>query len=176
MSLRNRMTSQGLPCSPCLCGEFFWGLDGFDHRDDHLALTRAVEFDEHDTLPSTQQKQSTFNGQADRRSNHGGENVIGHVLGIVLVAIVELGDHQVEGVEHVEIGTGIEIGGGERSRSVEYQEIANSRCQRVIRLKQSFHGFGNVEDFAFLAGFEDDPLHENRGRNSSRVAGTGYHE
>jgi hypothetical protein len=43
---------------------------------------------------------------------------------------------------------------------VEDHEIADSRRLRVIPLKQSLHGFGDVEDFAFLAGLEGDPLHE----------------
>jgi hypothetical protein len=46
----------------------------------------------------------------------------------------------------------------------------------VIGLEQSFDSFSDVEDFAFLAGLEGDPLHENGGRNSSRLVSTGYHE
>jgi len=45
--------------------------------------------------------------------------VIGDVGWIVGVAVAELGDHGFEGVEHVEVGAGIEVGGGQGGCGVE---------------------------------------------------------
>ena len=83
---------------------------------------------------------------------------------VVRMAVVEFRNHGFKGVEHVEVGAGIEISGGERGCGVEYQEIADSCCLRMIGLEQSFHAFGDVEDFTFFASLERDPLHEKSGK------------
>jgi hypothetical protein len=44
--------------------------------------------------------------------------VVRHVRGIVRVAIGKLWNHVLEGVEHVEVGSGIKIGGGQRGGRV----------------------------------------------------------
>src|SRR5579863_10199485 len=92
------------------------------------------------------------------------------MAGIVRMAVAQFWNHGFEGVEHVEVGAGIEIGGGERGCGVEDQEIADSCCLRVIRLEQSLHGFSDVKNLTFLAGFEGDPLHDGRGNRLAVVA------
>ena len=89
---------------------------------------------------------------------------------VVRMAVAQFGNHGFEGIEHVEVGPGIEIGRGECGCGVEYQKIADSGCLRVIRLEQSLHGFSDVKNLVLLAGFEDDPLHDGRGNRLVVVA------
>ena len=84
-----------------------------------MALAGAVEFDQDDSLPGTEEELPMLEGQRDGCSYERGEDVIGHVRWIVRMAVAELGDHGFEGVEHVEIGSGIEVSGGQRGRGVE---------------------------------------------------------
>jgi hypothetical protein len=41
--------------------------------------------------------------------------------GIVGMAIAQFGNHGFEGIEHVEVGAGIEVGCSQRSRGVQYE-------------------------------------------------------
>ena len=84
--------------------------------------------------------------------------MIGNVLRIVRMAIAKLGNHGFEGIEHVEIGAGIEVGGGQRGRGVEDEQVADSAWPDSSASSDS-HGTGNVEDFAFLAGSDGELLH-----------------
>ena len=124
------------------------------HVHDQFAFPRAVEFDEHDALPGAEDELAMLEGKHDRCSDEGRENVIGHVLRVVGMTVAELGNHGFEGIKHVEVGAGIQIGGGQRGGGVEYEQVAYSCGLRMIFLEQGFDGFGDVEDFAFLAGFD----------------------
>jgi hypothetical protein len=74
------------------------------------------------------------------------------------VAIAELRDHRFEGVEHVEIGAGIQVGGGESSGCVEDENMANAGPSML--LERVFEEIGKVNDFALLPGFYRESLHK----------------
>src|SRR5579863_622148 len=80
------------------------------------------------------------------------------------MAVAGLGNHGFEGIEHVEIGAGIEVGCGQCGRGVEDEYIADSGCLRVVCLEHRFDGVGDVEDFALLAGFDGEFLHDQAAR------------
>jgi len=86
--------------------------------------------------------------------------VVGDMGWVVRMAVAELGNHGFEGVEHIEVGAGIEVGCSQRGRGVEYEQVADSRCLRVVLLEQGFDGVGDVQDFASLAGSDGDLLHD----------------
>jgi hypothetical protein len=132
-----------------------WG-----HSHGQIPLARAVEFDQDDSLPGAKDEFAAFEWDCYRCADQGGEDVIGDVGWVVGMAVAELGDHAFEGIEHVEIGAGIEVGCGQRGRGVEYEQIADSRCLRVVLLEQGFDGVGDVQDFAFFASFYGDLLHD----------------
>jgi len=84
-----------------------------------MPLAGAVKFDQDDSLPGAEKELAVLEGQRDGCSYERGEDVIGHVRWIVRMAVAELGDHGFEGVEHVEIGSGIEVGCGQGGCGVE---------------------------------------------------------
>ena len=50
------------------------------------------------------------------------------------MAVVQFGNHMLEGVKHVEIGTGIEVSGSQRGGSVQQVENANTVFARMLIL------------------------------------------
>ena len=129
------------------------------HGYGQVSLARAVEFDQNDSLPGAQDQLAMLEWERYRCSDQGGEDVIGDVGRVVGMAVAKLRNHGFEGIEHVEIGAGIEVGCGQRGRGVEDEQVADSRRLRVVFLEQGFDRVGDVQDFAFLAGFDGDLLH-----------------
>src|SRR5579864_6364140 len=79
------------------------------------------------------------------------------------MAIAQLGYHGFEGIEHVKISAGIKIGCGESGSGVDYEQIADSCRLRGVLAEKSFYSFSDIEDLAFLSGFDCDPLHDTVG-------------
>src|SRR6185312_11628970 len=66
-----------------------------------------------------------------RGADQGGEYVVGNMGGIMGVAIAQLRDHSLKGVQHVQVGAGVEIGGGHRRRRVQDGEVADTAPRKT---------------------------------------------
>jgi hypothetical protein len=85
--------------------------------------------------------------------------VVGHVIGIVRMAIVELGDNSLECIEHVCVGTRVEVGGGERGCRMQDNKVAHARLAGILFAQQGLHTVSNIQNFALAVGLDHKPIH-----------------
>lgn len=85
--------------------------------------------------------------------------MVGHVRGIVRMAVAQFWHHRLECIQHVEISAGIEVGSREGSGGMQYQQMTDAcNCgMRLLNLPLNF--FRDIEHFALLASFKFQPLH-----------------
>ena len=81
--------------------------------------------------------------------------MVGNVLRVVGMAVAKFGHHGLEGVEHIEIGAGIEIGSGESRGGV--QDVEADDAGRVEEV--GFDLLGDVEDLALAVGGDSELRH-----------------
>jgi len=97
--------------------------------------------------------------------------VIGHVRGIVRMSIAQLGDNGFEGIEHVQVGSWIEIRSGQRSGGVQHGELTDPGCGRLLE-QRGLDLVGDVYDFALAVRFDVEALHSvlinHRGTEAQR--------
>ena len=76
--------------------------------------------------------------------------MIGYMSRVVRMAIAEFGDHRFKCIEHVEVGAGIEVGGGQSGSGMENQEIANAKLVCMFFAEPVFQSVGDIDHFALL--------------------------
>jgi hypothetical protein len=82
------------------------------------------------------------------------------------MAIAELGNHGRERIQHIEIGARIEVGGSQRSRGVQDEQVANPRDVGVVVAELTLDAVSEVDDFPLLASLKCKFLHLENGRLS----------
>jgi hypothetical protein len=80
--------------------------------------------------------------------------------GIVGMAVIEVGDHGGESIEHIQVGAWIEIGGGDGGGGVSHKDAAQTIGHAPI-LDDFVDHVGNINHLLVLAGFDSDSLHDN---------------
>src|SRR5271157_3804565 len=78
---------------------------------------------------------------------------------VVRVPIGKLGNHVLEGVEHVEVGAGIEIGRGKRRSGMQQIQLAYAGFFGMLLPQQLFELLGDVHNLALLVGFNGKTMH-----------------
>jgi len=75
------------------------------------------------------------------------------------VPVVELRHHEFEGVEHVEIGAGIEVGGGQGRSGMQKTELADSGLVLVLLPQDSFQLLRDIDALQLLVRFDGKTMH-----------------
>ena len=117
-----------------------------------FALARAIQLHQHHPLPRTEQKVAFVHQQGHRGTDQRRQNVIGHMRRIMGMPVVQLRNHVLKGVEHVEIGTGIEVGSGQGGRGMQQVQDAHAAFARMLVLQYSLDPARDVEDLPLLVG------------------------
>jgi hypothetical protein len=145
----------------------------FEEMKGQFPLARAVKLDQDDPLPGAEDERAGLDGEGERGAEERGQNVVGDVFRVVGMAVAQLRHHGLEGVEHVEVGAWIEIGGGEGRGGVEDVEAADAGGAGQMFLNLS----GDVDDLAFAVGGDGEMGHGGqstiqgtRGRKPSIIA------
>jgi len=128
---------------------------GGEEAEGEVAVAGAVELDEDDALPGAEDERTEFDGESEAGADEGREDVIGDVRGIVRVPVGEFGHDGLKGVEHVEIGAGIEVGGSEGRGGVQDVEETDAGGAR----QEGFNLLGNVEDLTFAMRSDGEFVH-----------------
>ena len=122
------------------------------------ALAGAIKLDEDDALPGAEEEPAVGIRDGDGGADDGGEQVVGGVLRVVWVAVAHLWQELAQGLEEVEVGAGVEVGGGNGAGGVGGEDDADAGVP-VGSLEELLDGIGEVENLVFLAGGDGDGLH-----------------
>src|ERR1035441_4495176 len=102
-----------------------------------------------------------FRSQRQRSSDQGRQDVIGHVPRVVGMAILKLGNEVLEGIEHVQIGSGIKIGGSQSGRGVQQTQLAYSGLVAILLPQDGLQLLGDIHDLALFVGLNRKPMHDS---------------
>lgn len=134
-------------------------LDGRNKCQRYLALAWAVQLNENDALPGSEDERASLDQQTDGGPHQRRQDVVRYVLRIVRMAVVELRNHSLKCIQHIGIGAGIEVGGGQGRGGVEYDEMTDSGPNSMVFAQQSLNAVCDVQDFPLAMGLDREPVH-----------------
>ncbi len=88
--------------------------------------------------------------------------MIRNMGGVVRVSIMQLRNHVLEGIEHVEIGSWIQVGRGYRSRSMQYGQLAYPGSIAIRAIQDAGNFLGDIEHLPLLARGDSQLLHTRK--------------
>lgn len=103
-------------------------------------------------MPSAKYQRSFLDEQADRGPNQSRQDVIGHMLGVMRMTVVQFGDDVLQRIQHIDVGSGIEVGGSQRRGRMQNNQMTNSRTLAIVLVQVGRNRFSDIEDLALAVG------------------------
>jgi len=81
------------------------------------------------------------------------------MLEIVRMTIIQLGNDSFKRIQHIGIGTGIEVSRGQGGGGMQHDEMTHSRLTTVPIAQPILDLLGNVENLTLPMSFDREPIH-----------------
>lgn len=92
----------------------------------HGSVPGSIKFNQNDALPCPQHQLTVTIRYVDGRANDGCENVVRGVRRVMWMAIGKLRQYMAQGIQKIEVGAWIQVGGGEGAGSMSDKNITDA--------------------------------------------------